>query len=617
MKSRKLKTGIAVLAASFLLPVWGSGLSAEAGASASTIDPGREVSLTVVCVRGAMDASGEGMYGAKTSGAGIRGSIFSALKVADLKLLGNESGYGMYYVPTASGEELIRMSREAGVEEKPALIGDVTAYSGAQMEDLIDRFCRDEAGGKEGDDGLKGEARLTDFVRKQRQSVQFQPTDTDGKSAKDGLSQGLYLVAKTGDQEETGGSGAEAGGDSAVVGTAHPAEVSLSGIRPFLVSLPMTGDDSGDGRPEGDGWRYDVTVYPKQQSISIPKYIVSCEDGNTLLTREDVEIGEVFEQIMVPAIPATESWHSYEKYVVTDEMDEGMVLKKIKAVRFGRKVEAVGKLSDFQSFTDLAEDVDFAVSDLSGEKNPERKNGFSVTLLPEGLKKVNASGTDCQLEILYETVLDGKASDGSGAVLENRPSLDWKVSGEQGKHLDGNRPGVCSYRLKVTKTGLTDPTKVSFSIRRKQDGSICRFQKESEGSWLMLGADTPESEGERTVSPASDGTMTIRGLDDDNYQMTECSTESGYELLSDPLEVKFQAEEPADGCLSGASVSLGEGEEIPVTVEKGTASFAIRNRRSVFPKLGGTGRTTFYLSAAGGVLLSVLLLGKRRKRYGS
>ena len=616
MKSGKLKIGLALLAASVLLPAAGNVLPAQAGtASASTIDPGKEVSLTVVNVRGAADESGQTGENDGTKGSGIAGNVFSVLKIADLKILGDENGCGMYYVPTESGEELIRLSREEGVEVKATLIGGTTAYTGPQMEDLIDRFCRSGTV-EEGGSPAEGEERLTDFVRKQQKAIEFLPTDSEGKSSRQGMEQGLYLVARTGDKTKTvEPSGDDPAGGEDVVGKTVPREAALSEIRPFLVSLPMTGD-AGDGSAVDEDWQYDVTVFPKQQLISIPKYIVSCEDKDTLLAREDVEIGEVFDQVILPEIPAAESWHAYEKYAVTDEMDPGMSLVRIKAVRLGKKTEATGKLSDLTAYTDLEEDVDYMVRDLQGEKNPEGSSGFCVTLLEKGLERINASAEDSRLEILYETVLNDKASDGSGAVMENHPALDWKVTGEQGNHIDGNRPAVCSYRLKVTKTGLQDPTKVTFSMQRKKDGSACRFKKESEGTWLILGEDTSEDMGELYVSPASDGTMTIRGLDDESYRLTECSTESGYELLSEPLEVELKSEDPADGNLSAASVHLGEENEIPVEVDKGTASFSIRNRRGVFPKMGGVGRFVFYLTTVTGMLLSGCLLGRRRKNYG-
>jgi hypothetical protein len=596
MNFRKMAAGVALLLAALL--IWPAAVhpSAETRpASSALIDPDREVSLTIVKIRNSSGAVPNGLQGGAAEGTGVSGSLFLALKIADRQLLFDESGGGLYYVPNAHGKELLRLCEAQGIRQLPYAAGGSAGYTAGQMEEFVNRFCA--AGG--------GEEALTSFAEQAQDVVHFLPTGPDGKSEQRGLAQGLYLIAQAGEQKETAAR-KEADGQTEIAG-----EHALAGVRPFLVSLP---ESTGLGA-EGDAWQYDVTVFPKQQNISVPKYIVSCEDHDRLLEREDVELGERFEQVIFPALPKAEPWHAYESYVVRDEMDAGMRLCQIKAVRFGRKVEAAEKLRDFEAFTDWKEGVEYEIRDLAGGRDPVGTNGFAVTLLQAGLEQLNKEEADAQLEILFETKLDEKAGDGGGEILEDRPSVDWKVRGEQEGHLDGNQPGVCSYRLRMTKTGLQDPSQAAFGVERKRDGSSCRFIREGEGRWRMAGKDEEPEGSEKYVNPSGDGTLVIRGLDAGSYRFTEVMTQKGTELLQNPFDVILHADTPVDGCLSEAAVCSGNGEEIPVAVEKGTVSFTVRNRRSLFPKTGGAGRWGFY--AAGAAVIAVLAraAGRRRRRY--
>ena len=101
--------------------------------------------------------------------------------------------------------------------------------------------------------------------------------------------------------------------------------------------LPMT-NVSVSGADGGTSWLYDVTVYPKNSTVTIPKYIVSEDDGDSLIFADDAEIGEAVRQITAPSAPAVTAAHAYEKYVVRDEMDEGLVFERLISVKLGPKI---------------------------------------------------------------------------------------------------------------------------------------------------------------------------------------------------------------------------------------------------------------------------------------
>ena len=72
---------------------------------------------------------------------------------------------------------------------------------------------------------------------------------------------------------------------------------------PLLVSVPMTNQTTIGNNAAGTAWQYDVTVYPKNQTINNPKRIIKEDDKNTLIDHGDYEIGETVHQVLLPEAP--------------------------------------------------------------------------------------------------------------------------------------------------------------------------------------------------------------------------------------------------------------------------------------------------------------------------
>ena len=149
---------------------------------------------------------------------------------------------------------------------------------------------------------------------------------------------------------------------------------------------------------------------------------------------------------------------------------------------------------------------------------------------------------------------------------------------------------------------------VKFSIKRK--GSALSFVKEKNGFYHLSDHDTERSanvSGTEELSPAGDGTLTIRGLDAGSYEFTEKSTASGYDLLKSSFTVTLEAGRPADGMLKKAVIS-SDGSSSEIRVQRGTAGFEVENQKSPVLRTGGFGTKGIRICALLAGIFAILML---------
>ena len=578
-------------------------VSASSDGRSPVIDRNRTASLTLIKLKenDGHVYTGSGKADAQVTAAGMAGIRFGALKIADIENAAGDAAYGTYFTNIDSSFQ--NLLQENGITLTPQTIGGKTCY---ETETLVQAVNSMNAISGE----VPGEVKLNRFVAGHSATNHMTPTGADGKTVNNGLPLGLYLVAETdySAYREAAGSGAE--------------ELISNPSSPFLVSLPMTSGDDGDA----SYWLYDVTVYPKNQTIRVPKFIVSEEDGKTLLTSGDYEIGETVHQVIAPDAPAvlhlisdTAENRAYEEYVVADEMEAGLSLKEVTAVKVGPRVASPASLDAFASFETLSLNRDYRLlAGLSGEtplstSNTKGSKAFRVELLASGLQKLNALTYGGQVVVFFDALLTKDAKDGSAEANKNTPTLTLKHVNTSRASIRGNTPEVYSYRLDVKKNGLTDASKSSFSVRRGT--TELSFIEESAGVYHLLDHDLDAAAQAVTrIKPAANGQLRIRGLDADTYELTERTTESGHELLKSVFQVALAGVSPPDGMLRSATLST-EGASTALAVNKGTAGVTVRNRVSLILRTGGAGIGLFLLAAfvTAGAGLLVLRAGKKRR----
>ena len=255
---------------------------------------------------------------------------------------------------------------------------------------------------------------------------------------------------------------------------------------PFLLSVPMTNvvtvnsngvevaDTDADAHPAGTAWQYDITAYPKNATITIHKDIVdndvdelkgdkdSAQDGNDTYKSEDrcdynqsgylpsgdgkngtaidgnrkpglthqidANIGDTITQLISSDVPKlTNDIHvdgndataveqkKNKTYKITDRMTKGL------ALRTGETPEVWLSSDSWVGGTDKISFV--AGTDFEYKPSDDLKS-FVITILPEGLKKMDAITKASYLYVEYHCTLTEDALIGTDTYANQRTVED-------------------------------------------------------------------------------------------------------------------------------------------------------------------------------------------------
>lgn len=514
----------------------------------STINHEQRGSITV---RKLQEQNGTVVAGTGTINTGeqrkpVEGVKFKVVKVADLEDVINANSTtstdGAYYTNLA---DVI----------KAQIGGSKSEFTADEIQSAVDELNKTEAG----INSLKALATASGE----------QTTDTNGEAVFSNLDLGLYIVV------ETDTSGAKVDGTGAVVMT--PSD-------PYLVSVPMTNITEIDGHDAGTVWQYDVVTYPKNSTVSVDKTTTDYDTGAQEHV-EDWEIGKDYEQTISFNLPVSLDSNPYDKIVVSDAM-ENMAFSKVVDV--------------YLDDTKLTPDVDYTVSGTAGADN------FSVTLTESGLAQANDLTTEGHVYVHFMGYLTSSAEIGSTADNHNQATLTWSNQNNGDSSTTSQEVKVYTYEIDLTKTGLDNAANAVFNVKRSgnfshEDSSdvntsdLVKFIKESDGVYRI--ARDGEAGAVTNISPASDGSLKVKGVDDDcAYTFTEIATESGKNLMADPFTVRVQAGNPENGSLSKATVTIGDAynesedsKNVAITTNGAIASLEIKNAPVITLRTGGMG----------------------------
>lgn len=519
---------------------------------------------------------------------GMAGIVFRAKKIADLsELLVTESGGGVrtgVYYTSLDTAFLNAYTRAAG----SALGGSVTGSGGITGYPVQDVINAVTAMQKSAGDGATytGETLLRDIAL--AGEVTFDPTDANGRTSKSGLPTGLYLVAED---------------EAAGTYTAPDGGVIAGAASPFLISLPMTSLSAIGDAEAGTVWQYDVTAYPKNSVISTAKYSVSGKDGKTLVKTDDWQVGDVITQAITgdapkpAAISGDQSDKAYVKYVLKDEMTQGLSFLRVTEVRIGGKAASPAQLPDLRSGTALAAG-DYKVETSAG------KHDFTVALTDSGLARLNALEVDAEVTVLFEAALNGDAviTGEGGNENRNKPVLIWRNKNDLERQTEGTPVTQYTYGIDLTKSGVTDFGAVTFVLKRQNGSEDLKWIREKDGTYHV--AASGETGASAEMHPGADGHLHMRGLDAASYTLTEKKTQSGRTLLASPIGITLKGRSTPDGILESAEAEA-QGRTAKLTIlqngQSGIAGMTVSNQGQIILKTGGTGR-----AALGGVSAAVL-----------
>lgn len=436
-------------------------------------------------------------------------------------------------------------------------------------------------------------------------------TDEYGHSEASGLELGLYLVVET----------------------RVPENVTTT-CDPFLVSLPMTAID-------GSQWNYGVTVYPKNRTgmPTLEKTVreAKADAGKNQGLTNDITDGyapnatasagdSVDYQILSTLPTITSAASRLSKYTFVDTLSNGICYKKddvrIEIYKdpackelLSTWDEASGKFTTAyagQSMTITMTDSGLAeINTAEGVYGPESlKQGYS----------------DCTMRITYSCTLNADASLICGdSGNPNSVTLTWSRSNTEYSDSLKDDAHVYSYGLELTKKfsdGAGKPENVRFLLHNDTDNYYVKA-REIDGIYYVTGR-TAEKAQAMPFVPNAAGKIIIRGLEDDEYTVTETATDKGYNLLRGGIQwtITTAAGEACPSCrrpmLTASATVNGKAVEMKAdnSSAHGAVPFTVVNTKGFeLPKTGSYGTWMFTVGgvlAMGAAAFMLYKLGRRK-----
>lgn len=379
-------------------------------------------------------------------------------------------------------------------------------------------------------------------------------TNENGKTIVRDLPVGLYLLVET-----------------------KVPEMVTSTTNPFFVSLPMTtvsGDENSSSPEGGHFWNYDVVVYPKnetgipslEKTVREAKKDTGNNNGSDGITdgfghNATASSGDVMEYQIISTLPTiTSDATCLTVYNFYDTISEGLSYNKADGVKieFFTDKDCTDKVASWNM-----DSGKFAVSYSSDDRH------MTVDIAKAGLNEINGRTENVNgklymgysnytVRVTYKATVNSNASfiygeDGNG----NEVVLTWKRTSSD--YYDTLIPDahVYSFGIDLTKvfsdkdsetaegTGMFKHVK--FKIWNETDGYwVTAACNDAEGVYYVTGHVTEEADATVFYPVTSDGSfgkIIVKGLEDDEYVLTEIETANGYVLLKDNIHVVITAAE--------------------------------------------------------------------------
>ena len=449
-------------------------------------------------------------------------------------------------------------------------------------------------------------------------------TDANGHSGKTGMEQGLYILVET-----------------------YVPENVKDTTSPFLVSLPMTTIDA-------DNWNYDVTVYPKNETGMPTLEKTLREDkvdtGKHNGTIDDItdgyahtgtgSDGDIVDYQIISTLPTiTSNATALTTYTFVDTLSKGIEYNKKDVQIEWFKDKTCTPENLITTWTEA--DNKFAVTYGTAANNATT---MTIEMTATGLNEINNSDavydlaaslyrgySDCTMRITYKATVNSSADTVYGDNGNpNDVVLTWKRTNTT--YYDTLEDDCHFYvygldLLKQFSDGKGDFKNVQFKLYNNTDKYwVTAELNETEGIYYVKDQADKEADA-TTFIPVSTGKIIVRGLEDDEYIITEIATDDGYTLLKDAITVVITSAENGIVCdvcgKSGITATATvNGDAVGMIEDNGSLSaivpMSVVNTRGF--DLPQTGENGTWMFAVGGVLIVSLsaaviffILAKKRK----
>ena len=492
-------------------------------------DPGVEDILGSDTRKRSLDANGV------VNGYAIKGVEFTYLKVADIRTYTEEENSASHV------EVLYGIAQNEANNTFLSAIG-VSAgdrYTPADSEDGTMHFYRSDTlinGLKSAlaSNAITVKNALERFVR-ENGGTAMPLTDSYGHTSASDLPLGLYLLVET-----------------------KVPEMVAETTAPFFLSLPMTSVNGSNADDGGERWIYDVTVYPKNLT-GIPTLEKTVREALSDTGKSDsfahtatASANDTVEYQILSTLPSITSEATYlTDYSFVDTLDAGLSYCKNDV-----------KIEFFRSSACADEDRITVWNESDGKFSVSYNDtpGMTISMTAAGLAEINGSYavytksdmissgySDCTVRVTYSAKLNSDKSLVCGDEgNSNDVVLVWKRTNSSYYDTLVDDCHVHSYGLDLTKEfsdGQGDFSKVEFLLYNDSDGYFVTAElDESEGIYYVTGHIPGRNDATR-FTPTADGSILVKGLEDDTYIATEIQTANGYTLLRDDIQIVIEAAE--------------------------------------------------------------------------
>ena len=379
-------------------------------------------------------------------------------------------------------------------------------------------------------------------------------TDSYGKTGAADLELGLYLICET-----------------------KLPEYVVSSCNPFLVSVPMTSVNGTNATDGGTRWIYDITLYPKNLT-GIPSLEKTLREqisdtGKNGGSATDItdgyahtgtaSDGDIIDYQIISTLPSITSAATYlTAYTFVDTLSAGLTYNRNDVVLEFFTDEACTDLITTWKEADGYFSVSYSTTD-AGE------SVMTITMTTRGLEQINTAATvytgsamvnsgysDCTLRITYQATMD---SDDSVVYGDNgNPNeviLMWQRSSSGYYDTLVDDCHLYTYGIDLTKLfsdGKGDYSNVEFIVYNNTDKYFVKAElNEDEGIYYVVDHVEAEADATHFIPVESDGTkgkVIIKGMEDDEYIITEVRTDDGYTLLKEDITVVISQMESSALC---------------------------------------------------------------------
>mgnify|MGYP004674977375 CR=1 FL=1 len=353
----------------------------------------------------------------------------------------------------------------------------------------------------------------------------------------------------------------------------------------------------------------DVTAKPKGDKPSLNKQIKDNDKG-TWGVVGDNQIGDTVEFRTISTVPNTEGYTKYD-YIISDTMSDGLTSNVKTADDVNITVNGKVLPRDYYDVTENGNSFQVHINILGAIADGYMTAGAEIitsyTGVLNGTAKVYDEGKqDNTAHLEYSN--NPNNTENRGQTPDSKV-YDWTFKMDVNK-VDKNQKPLEGAKFVLSKNGslnVADMECGEDGVPTKTENLIGLIT-DVDGNYVVATVDANKAD---IVYAIDAGYATIKGLDDVmDYYLYETKAPEGYNLLSQPVQFKINAEYETDGSQLKAGYPT-------VTVDgkvADTMSFNVVNQSGAeLPSTGGIGTTIFYV--VGGLLVvgaGIVLVTKKR-----